>query len=231
MNVMSMKPSLFFVSLLPLLIVTTDLHGQDRDARAERIVLDDNGTDSTVNTVTIQTSSTLSQNLVLTIPDPGTDTAEFMLSSGSAGFWRLGGNGGTAPGTNFLGTTDSTAVQIQVRDGNGTIANSVILNENGSLQRDPAGDVRGLNAIDLQIARSLATEVAASDYGVIGGGQNNSIAPSADYSTISGGFSNAIRDSAIYATIGGGALNTIDTNARYAVIGAGRENTIGLWAE
>lgn len=231
MNVMSMKPSLFFISLLPLLIVTTDLHGQDRDVRAERLVLDDAGTDSTVNTITIQASPTLSQNLVLTIPDPGSGTAEFMLSSGSAGFWRLGGNGGTVPGTNFLGTTDSTAVQIQVRGGSGTIANSLILNENGSLQRDPGGNARGLDAIDLQISRSAVTEVAASDYSVIGGGQNNSIAPSADHSTISGGFSNAIRDSAIYATIGGGALNTIDTNARYAMIGAGRENTIGIWAE
>lgn len=225
-----MKPSVFFIAFLPLFVVTTTLHAQDRDLRAERLVLDDNGADSTANTVTIRASQTLGQNLILRIPDPGSGTAEFMLTSGSAGYWRLGGNGGTVPGINFLGTTDSTAVRLHVRGGSGTIANSLILNENGSLQRDSAGNMRGLNAVDLQIARSAATAVAASDYSVIVGGQNNGIAASADYSTIGGGLSNAIRDNAIYSAIGGGALNTIDTNAQYAGIGAGRENTVGAGA-
>ncbi len=227
------KQSVFPVALLSLLIVTTALHAQDRDLRAERLVLDDNGTDSTVNTVTIRTSSSLLQNVVLTIPDPGTGTAEFMLTSGSGGSnsWLLGGNSGTTPGTDFLGTTDSAALQLQVRGGSGTIANSLILNENGSLQRDTAGEARGAGAVDLQISRSGATQVAASAYSVIGGGQNNGIASTADGAAIGGGASNTISDGAIYSTIGGGRLNTIDTNARYAVIGAGRENTIETGAD
>ena len=73
------------MALLSLLVMAADLHAQDRDVRAERLVLDDNGTDSTVNTVTIRTSSSLLQNVVLTIPDPGSGTAEFMLTSGSGG--------------------------------------------------------------------------------------------------------------------------------------------------
>lgn len=221
-----MKQRFFFLTALSLLVMTTGLYAQERDVRGERLVLDDNGTDSTVNTVTIRTTSTLLQDVVLTIPDPGAGTAEFMLSSGSGGYWLLGGNSGTTPGTSFLGTTDSAALQIQVRGGSGTIVNSLILNENGSLQRDSAGNVRGTGAVDLQIARSVATQVAASEYSVIGGGQNNAIASTADGATISGGSSNAISDSAIYSTIGGGTLNTIDTGARYAVIGAGRENAI-----
>lgn len=131
------------------------------------------------------------------------------------------------PGTNFLGTSDSTELQLQVRGGSGAIANSLILNTNGSLQRDTAGTVRGANAVDLQAARSSATYVAAGAYSVIGGGEHNGIAPSADGATISGGSSNTINDGSIYSTIGGGRLNAIDTNAQYATIGAGGENTIG----
>lgn len=223
------RQSFFLVAVLSLLIATTDLHAQERDLRAERLVLDDSGTDSTTNTITIRTASTLLQNVVLMIPDPGTGTAEFMLTSGSGGSdsWLLGGNGGTTSGTDFLGTTDSAALQLQVRGGSGTIANSLILNRNGSLQRDTAGYARGAGAVDIQISRSVATLVAAGAHSVIGGGQNNGIASTADNATISGGMTNTIRAGAIYSTIGGGTLNTIDTSARYAVIGGGRENTIG----
>lgn len=227
-----MKNLLFLFTLLSLCFLTKNLHAQDRDIRAQRLVLDDGGTDSTTNTVTIQSSSSLLQNVVLTIPDPGSGTAEFMLTSpGSGGFWQLGGNNGTIPGTSFLGTSDSTALQIQVRGTSGTTANSLILNENGSLQRDTGGNARGANAVDLQIARSAATEVAGSVYSVIGGGQNNGIASTAEYGTIGGGLSNVISENATYGTIGGGTLNTIDTSVRYAVIGAGGENSIGKVAD
>ncbi|MGE3799475.1 MAG: hypothetical protein AB7H80_00490 [Candidatus Kapaibacterium sp.] len=224
----SIKQSVCFVGFLSLLTVAIPLHAQERDLRAERLVLDDNGTDSTFNTITIQAPSSLPHDLVLTIPDPGTGTAEFVLaSSGSGGFWGLDGNSGTTPGTHFLGTTDSVAVQIQVRGASGTIANSLILNENGSLQRDTGGNARGANAVDLQISRSAATYVAGSDYSVIGGGEHNGVAPTADYSTIGGGSTNAIHDNASYSTIGGGGSNTIDTNSRYATIGGGELNVIG----
>ena len=228
-----MKQSFFFVALLSLFVVATDLHAQERDLRAERLVLDDNGSDSTTNIVTIRASPTLLQNVILTIPDPGTGTAEFMLTTGSGGLnsWRLGGNSGTIPGTDFLGTTDSTALQLQVRGGSGTIANSLILNENGSLSQDSAGDERGADAVDLQIARNAVTQVAAGPYGLIGGGEKNGIAPSADHSTIGGGWNNAIRDGADYGTIGGGRDNTIDTNAQYVAISGGQQNTAGAGAD
>ncbi len=224
-----MRGSVVFAVALALFFVTTNLLAQNRDVRAQRLVLDDNGADSSYNTITIQAPFSLSQDVVLTIPDPGTGTAELMLS-GAGNPWLLGGNIGTIPGTYFLGTTDSVAFQIQVRGGSGTIANSLILNENGSLQRDTTGDARGLSAIDLQIARSAATQVAASDYSVIGGGQDNSIIATADHATIAGGGTNLIRQGAVYSTIGGGFGNKIDTNAQYAVIGAGKENAIGTEA-
>ncbi|MCB0712087.1 MAG: hypothetical protein KDD67_07130 [Ignavibacteriae bacterium] len=234
------------VAVFSLVLMTPDLHGQERDLRAERLILDDTGTDSTFNTVTIRTPSTLTQNVVLTIPDPGTTTAEFMLASGNGEYWLPGGNIGTISDTNFLGTTDSTAIQLQVRGESGTIANSLILNENGSLQRDTGGNARGASAVDLQFAHSGATEVAMGNYSVIAGGMNNGVEnTNGTHSTIRGGSGNTLRSnqnpyaviggglsgeigSSQYAIIGGGSNNSIDTSSQYASILGGRSNLTGL---
>lgn len=234
---------------LSLFVVTTDLYGQGRDLRAERLVLDDNGNDSILNTITIQTPSTLPHDLVLTIPDPGIGATEFRLTSsgsGVPGYWLLGGNSGTIQSTHFLGTTDSTALQIQVRGASGTIANSLILNENRSLQRDRAGDTRGLNAVDLQMARIAATNVAASHHSIINGGESNEITGTAGtHTTIRGGAGNIIRENqSTSATIGGGWSgliengqhtivgggngNVVDSSGSYSVIGGGRSNFLNL---
>ena len=241
--------SLAVVALVSLVVVTADLHAQDRDVRAERLVLDDNGADSTFNTITIRTPAALPHNLILTIPDPGTGTAEFMLASpgsGGSGFWLAAGNNGTVPGTDVLGTTDSAAFQIQVRGASGTIANSLILNENGSLQRDTGGNARGVSAVDLQFARSSATEIAMANYSLIAGGENNGVENTSgtgttirggsgnvllsiwgQYSVIGGGSSGEIRSSQ-YALIGGGDNNSIDSSDLYATILGGRSNLIHL---
>ncbi len=210
-----MRQRFALVLMLALFISTADLDAQGRDISAERIVLDDNGADSTLNTVTIRTPVMLPQNVILTIPDPGLGTAEFMLTSsggGTLGYWHLDGDSGTIPGTHYVGTTDSTALGIQVRGGSGTIVNSLILNENGSVQRDTGGNVRGAYAVDLQNARSAATEVAVGNYSVIAGGENN-------------GMENT---SGTHTTIRGGSDNVMDANqSRYALIGGGRNGRIG----
>ena len=212
-----------------LLYVPSMLNAQSRDFHAERLVLDDNGDDGTPNTIRIQAPLPLPQDVILTIPDPGTGTAEFLLApSGSGGgIWLLGGNANTIPGTHFLGTRDSLALQIQVRGASGTIANSLILNENGSIQRDSGGSARGINTVDMQIARSGPTQVAAGNTSVIGGGVSNSIHPSSFSTTISGGESNAIGFFALYTTIGGGRDNLIGSNALYSTIAGGWDNAIG----
>ncbi len=246
-----MRQSFALMIALSLFVVTTNLYGQGRDLRAERLVLDDilddNGTDSTLNTITIQTPSTLPHDLILTIPDPGTGATEFKLTtSGSGGYWSRAGNSGTVPGISFLGTTDSTALPIQIRGASGAIANSLILNENRSLQRDTAGDARGLNAVDLQIARSAATEVAASHHSIITGGEGNEIAGNAGtHTTIRGGAGNAMRENQSraatigggwsglienggHAVVGGGNGNVVDSSGPYSVIGGGRSNFLNL---
>jgi hypothetical protein len=95
------------------------------------------------------------------------------------------------------------------------------------------GNVRGVNSIDLQTARSTAAQVASGDYATLLGGQNNSCP--ALYGVICGGQSNtATGNRAVivgafigsatgdYGTIVGGSSQT--ASGRAAFIGAGEEN-------
>ena len=81
------------------------------------------------------------------------------------------------------------------------------------------GNNRGIYAIDLQVGRSLNTEVASGDFAFIGSGANNT--SSAQFSFVGGGLSNqatatksavvaGFRNSAInvLSFVGGGELNT-----------------------
>ena len=163
-----------FLSLLFCLLLCTAANGQNRDLRAERIVIDDNGSDGTTNTITLQAPIPLLQNIILTLPDPGSESATLLLApAGSSGIWLLDGNAGTTPGTQYLGTTDTAALHLYVNGGDGPNSNSFILNTNGSIQRDTGGAPRGISAVDLQLLRADSTDVASGDYSVVlGGGQN-----------------------------------------------------------
>jgi hypothetical protein len=86
----------------------------------------------------------------------------------SAFAWGLTGNAGTNPTNNFVGTTDNQPLYFK--------SNSVtwyIINTNGSLQRDNAGNARGVQAVDLQSNRSAVTQVATGDYSFLANGSNN----------------------------------------------------------
>jgi len=81
------------------------------------------------------------------------------------------------------------------------------------------GNQRGLHAVDLQSARSAATQVASGDYSVIGGGRDNT-ASGLGATVGGGGFNTA---SGLSATVGGGNKNT--ANGQYATVGVGGQNT------
>jgi hypothetical protein len=138
-------------------------------------------------------------------------------SSGSGLFWSLTGNSIT--GTEFLGTTNAQPLVIQV--GN---QETFRFNPPGasapawSIQRG-GGNQRGLHAVDLQSARSAATQVASGDYSVIGGGTDNTA--SGGYATVGGGRSNTANNA--YATVGGGYINA--ANSPFATVGGGQGNT------
>jgi len=155
-----------------------------------------------------------------------------LLGGGEA--WLVTGNAGTDPAVNFLGTTDAQPLCIRV-DNQETFR----FNPPGasapawSIQRG-GGDPRGLHAVDLQSARSAATQVASGEYSVIGGGRNNTA--SGGSATVGGGEANTASNQ--FATVGGGSSNTAsggsatvggglgNTASRYgATVGGGRQNT------
>jgi hypothetical protein len=77
---------------------------------------------------------------------------------------------------------------------------------------------RGLHAVDLQSARSAATQVASGDYSVIGGGGHNTA--SGNHATVGGGWLNTA--SGYIATVGGGELsNTASRQHMPPLAGAG----------
>lgn len=79
----------------------------------------------------------------------------------------------------------------------------------GALRDSLTGNPRGINAVDLQIARDDPANVASGDYSVIGGGRNNQATGSR--STVGGGgsefFNAGNTASGIISTVGGGRAN------------------------
>ena len=90
------------------------------------------------------------------------------------------------------------------------------------------GNARGIFAIDLQLTRSLATQVASGPYSIIGGGLVNRISSTRtnSYCIIGGGNNNVISQ-LFGATIVGGGNNTIGDNDGWeCTILGGASNTI-----
>jgi hypothetical protein len=204
---------------------------------------------STVTLSGIPGGSTATDVLVRT----GTGDVQYRAASELVGTyaWLLTGNSITSAWNgssgNFLGTTNpqplviattntTTPQPIQIWVGN---QETFRFNPPGtsapawSIQRG-GGNQRGLHAVDLQSARSAATQVASGDYSVIGGGQNNTAIGS--WATVGGGYLNtASNDSATVgggggntasgggATVGGGVYNT--ASGLLATVGGGAENT------
>jgi hypothetical protein len=133
-------------------------------------------------------------------------------------FWELGGNSGTSPGTDFLGTTDNQAVELRV-------------NNTRALRLEPASSPNligghGANTADEGV-------VGASIGGGGGSGLGNRVTD--NFGTVGGGLNNQAGDAAgttsdsSWATVGGGAGNLADGD--YATVGAGQQNTAsGGWA-
>jgi hypothetical protein len=112
------------------------------------------------------------------------------------------------------------------------------------------GNARGANAVDLQQARQINTQVASQQYSTIGGGFSN--ISSNTYATVAGGYrndatgihsavgggydNNSTNDSSTiaggntntassaYSTVSGGQSNTASTNTHATVVG-GQSNT------
>ena len=129
--------------------------------------------------------------------------------------WLLEGNTATNPATDYVGTSDATRLRLAVNAGSD---NSLILNTNGSIQRDQGGDPRGEDVVDLQRVRSDPGQVAVGDYSTIGGGQSNQARN--PLTTVGGGRLNVAFNPG--ATVSGGDQNS--ANGPLSVVGGGEKN-------
>ena len=145
------------------------------------------------------------------------------LNNITAFAWGLKGNSGTTAGTNFIGTTDDEDLHIDVRN-SGTVEQSLRMNTNQAIYRESgiagitAGNTRGAYAVDFQIHRTDALNIAGGDYSYIGNGDDNKA--SDDYSYIGSGKSNEASGNGSY--IGNGESNETDGSHNY--IGNGYRN-------
>ena len=80
-----------------------------------------------------------------------------------------------------------------------------------------AGNARGANAVDGQLARSAATEVASGNYSAVVGGFRNTA--SGQYSSVFGGYQNTA--SGEMAGVGGGFYNTASGGRSFVTGGQG----------
>jgi hypothetical protein len=127
----------------------------------------------------------------------------------------------TGPGVfTIAGSTSQINVDNLRLDGNtlsSTNTNGGIIvetNGTGALQRDSGGNSRGQYAVDLQNVRSTGTMVAAGDYSVIGGGQNNT---ATSYGVVCGGSNNSVIGNNGF--VGGGTSNSITDGGAVSIVG------------
>lgn len=79
MNTLLIMLSRGVPALMFLLVIIVPTTSQNRDIRSERIIIDDNGEDGAMNTMSLQTTDSLGRDVILTIPDMGMDSAQIML--------------------------------------------------------------------------------------------------------------------------------------------------------
>lgn len=150
----------------------------------------------------------------------------------ASAFWQLGGNGGTIPGTHFVGTTDNRPLDLRVNNQRAlrlepTASNDTVNVIGGSVRNFVAAGVVGATIGGggaSSIFLGLYTNSVAGDFGTIAGGLANRIHTAASFSAIAGGENNAIGANSSWSSILGGLRNAIGTNAQHSVIAGGWGN-------
>jgi hypothetical protein len=152
----------------------------------------------------------------------------------SGAFWKLGGNAGTTPGTDFLGTTDNQALEVKV---NGQRALRIEpTSSDANILANPAANVLLPGVIGATIAGggggptcSPTCSIVADSYGTISGGLDNfagnggGTPDDASFATVGGGRDN--QADATFSLVAGGFLN--EAVSSESTVGGGSSNIAG----
>ena len=162
------------------------------------------GSDATVQRRLVAPTCPAGQSLQSIGPD-GTPTC---VLDATGADWRLGGNAGTSPATNFLGTSDGQPLELKV---NGARAFRLEPATNPNLVGGAAGNSVSAGASAATIGGGFANRVT-DDAGTVAGGQGNragndaGLASDRPHATVSGGLNNSATNAG--AVVGGGSDNT-----------------------
>tara|TARA_R110000868_G_scaffold114309_8_gene306353 strand:+ start:20569 stop:21705 length:1137 start_codon:yes stop_codon:yes gene_type:complete len=184
-----------------------------------------------------QSNSSTHKATLTTPPTQGTFT--FPTATPTAGqYLTADGSGGSAWSTpTATGAPNITLAYDATFSINSILANTTSVNGTLSLvcgqyfSLNPTdgtatgGNVRGNYAVDLQLSRASASQVAGGDYSGLYGGYANTTVAGASYSSIFGGQSNVIY--APYSTIMAGDSNTIYGTTGFNYIIAATNSTAG----
>jgi trimeric autotransporter adhesin len=141
---------------------------------------------------------------------------------GASSFWQTGGNGGTAAGMQFLGTTDDQALEIHVNNlralrlepilNDGTHSNEVNVIAGSSFNFVGAG-VSGATVGGGGSGNFTTNDVnsVTANFGTVAGGYGNTASGDA---TVGGGYQNTA--GGYSATVGGGVYNTASGDVSFA---------------
>jgi hypothetical protein len=152
------------------------------------------------------------------------------INSTGLPYWKLGGNGGTTPGTDFLGTTDNQALELKV-NGTRTLrlepdATSPNLIGGYSGNGNSAGN--GAHGIVIAGGGESGSENFVTDnFGTVGGGEGNvagdsdAVPGTAEWATVAGGLGNTA--SGQQSSIVGGRFHV--ASGQDSVIVGGQNNT------
>ncbi|HUD84165.1 MAG TPA: hypothetical protein VMQ67_11710, partial [Candidatus Saccharimonadales bacterium] len=175
-----------------------------------------------------------------------TNVTAFSLNGLKAtSFWQLGGNFGTTPGVNYVGTADNQPLEMHVNGMRGlrlefggvssTIGGSIPNGAPNVVGGSPVNFVTpgtvgcfiGGGGATNYNGSALAHSIGAySDFSVIGGGVLNTIQTNSGESTIGGGYANTLQANSDSSFIGGGIFNKIQNNSGQSTISGGYDNAI-----
>ena len=152
----------------------------------------------------------------------------YALYAGNGAFWKLGGNAGTNPTTDFIGTTDATPFEVHV--GGQRALRIEAVEEGETVNIIGGGGSPGSTVTDGVVAATISGgqgNTVTDNFGTVAGGSSNraggdGIVSGNDtrWATASGGRSNDALGA--YSTIGGGDTNT--ASATLTSVGGGANN-------
>jgi trimeric autotransporter adhesin len=174
----------------------------------------------------------------------------FGSGSGLVDVWHTGGNAGTTPASQFVGTTDNQPLNFRVNNQRvmslipTTNSPNVMAGHPGNyIAPGVYGATIGGGGTPSYPGGSGLTNRVLANFATVGGGAGNlasgAISPGGDSATVAGGWANqAWGNNAVVSggagnivfgdnsSIGGGAYNVANTNAPYSAIAGGYDNVI-----